>query len=356
VSSNLLLLEEAIHFPVSEAVSPLFIGVHYGGRYVKVGIVDSEGQTISYFSTSGCSEQNPSVELRRVAELIDYAVSKTGIDFDSVPRVGFCFPGSINPKTEKLYRPSNLPNWHDFPLVLELNKVFGRDVTVFCNDANAAAYAEYWIGAAQGMQSLALIFLGNGIGCGMVIDGDEVIGANGFGGEFGHITIDSSPFARWCSCMKQGHLEAYASSPAVARRTRELLEVGVGSSLADRVTERTPLNEIPRMVYEEAEKDDKLATQIVIDTAKYIGLGISTLLHTVDPECVLIGGEMMFGGKGSKVGEMFLDEIRKEVDKRGITDLTKFFKLDFAKLGSYACYIGAAGLAREESLLFAVNE
>ncbi|MDR2169655.1 MAG: ROK family protein [Planctomycetaceae bacterium] len=352
---SLLLLEEAIHFSVSDAVSPLFIGVHYGGRYVKVGIVDSEGQTISYFASTACSEQNPKLEMKRVAELIDYAVKKTGIDFGLVPRVGFCFPGSMSPQTERLYRPSNLPNWCDFPVVSELNEVLGCEVTVFCNDANAAAFAEYWIGAAQGMQSLALIFLGNGIGCGMVIDGDEVIGANGFGGEFGHVIIDSSPFARWCSCMKQGHLEAYASSPAVARRTRELLEVGRGSSLADRVNEHTPLNEIPRMVYEEADKGDKLAIQIVCDTAKYIGLGIVTLIQTVDPACVLIGGEMMFGGKGSNIGEMFLNEIRNEVNNRGMSDLTKFFKIDFAKLGSYACYIGAAGLAREESLLFAVD-
>jgi glucokinase len=354
--SDLLLLEEAVHFSVSDSVPPLFIGVHYGGRYVKVGIVDSEGQTISYFSAPGCSERNPAIELKQIAELIDYAVTKTGIDFNQIPRVGFCFPGSISPKTERLYYPSNLPNWYDFPIVDELNKALGRYVTVFCNDANAAAFAEYWIGAAQGMQSLALIFLGNGIGCGLVIDGDELIGANGFGGEFGHIIIDSSPFARWCSCKKQGHLEAYASSPAVARRTRELLEVGLGSSLADRVNERTPLNEIPRMVYEEANKGDKLAEQIVKDTAKYIGLGLATLIHTIDPECILIGGEMMFGGKGSKVGEMFLNEIRNEVNARGMIDLTKFFKIDFAKLGSYACYIGAAGLAREESLLFAVNE
>jgi glucokinase len=353
---DLLLFEEAIHFSVSDSVLPLFVGVHYGGRYIKVGIVDSEGQTISYFSATGCSEQRPELEMRRVAELITYAVNTTGIDFNSVVRVGFSFPGSISPQTERLYRPPNLPNWYDFPVVSELNKLLGREVTVFCNDANAAAFAEYWIGAAQGMHSLALIFLGNGIGCGLVISGDEVIGANGFGGEFGHIIIDSSPFARCCSCMKQGHLEAYASSPAVARRTRELLEVGLSSSLSERVNERTLLNEIPRMVYEEADKGDSLAEQIVRDTAKYIGLGLATLIHTIDPECVLIGGEMMFGGKGSKVGEMFLCVIRKEVETRGMNDLTKFLKINFAQLGSYACYIGAAGLAREESLLFSVDE
>ncbi|MDR1290125.1 MAG: ROK family protein [Planctomycetaceae bacterium] len=354
--SDLFLLEEAVHFSVSDSALPLFIGVHYGSRNIRVGIVDSEGQTISYFSVAGNSEQNPNLEVKRVAELIDYAVNKTGIDFESVPRVGFCFPGSISQQTERLYRPPNLPKWVDYPVVSELNKALGRDVTVYSNDANASAFAEYWIGAAQGRQSLALVFLGSGIGCGMVIDGDELVGANGFGGEFGHIIIDSSPFARWCSCMKQGHLEAYASSPAVARRTLELLGVGLESSLSGRVDGQTLLNDIPKMVYEEADKGDNLARQIVKDTARYIGLGVVTLIHTIDPECVLIGGEMTFGGKGSKVGEMFLDEIRNEVNLRGMTDLTKYFKIDFAKLGTYACYIGAAGLAREESLLFSVYE
>jgi glucokinase len=354
--SNLFLFEEAVHFPVSDSVLPLFIGVHYGSRYIKVGIVDSEGQTISYFSAAGNGEQNPELEVKRIAELVAYAVKKTGIDFELVPRVGFCFPGSISRVTERLYRPPNLPNWGDFPVVAELNKALGRDVTVYSNDANAAAFAEYWIGAAQGMQSLALIFLGNGIGCGMVIDGDELVGANGFGGEFGHIIIDSSPFARWCSCMKQGHLEAYTSLSAVARRTLELLAVGLESSLSERVDKETALNEIPKMVYEEADKGDKLAKQIIKDTARYVGLGVATLIHTIDPECVLIGGEMTFGGKGSKVGEMFLEEIRNEVEIRGMSSVAKYFKIDFAKLGTYACYIGAAGLAREESLLFSVSE
>ncbi|MDR1924871.1 MAG: ROK family protein [Planctomycetaceae bacterium] len=355
--SNLLLFtEEAFYCQVSEAVFPLFVGVSYGGHCIKVGVVDSEGRTISYFASPNQSSMKPADAVLHVAKLINHALSKAGIEFDSVQRIGFSFPGSINPRTDELYRPPSLPDWYNFPVVAELNKALGREITVFCNDANAAAYAEYWIGAAQGNQSLALLLLGSGIGCGFVIDGDGVIGANGFGGEFGHIIVDPSPFARWCNCRKQGHLEAYSSSAAVARRTLELLEVGMESSLSKRIDTKTPLQDIPKMVYEEADKNDALAKQIVLDTAKYIGIGIVTLIHTIDPECVLIGGEMMFGGKGSNVGEMFLQGIRDEVLSRGLTDIVKFFKLDFAKLGSYASYIGAAGLAREESLLFEVNE
>jgi glucokinase len=85
-----------------------------------------------------------------------------------------------------------------------------------------------------------------------------------------------------------------------------------------------------------------------------LGLGIVTLLHTIDPECVLIGGEMMFGGKGSNIGDMFLDRVREEIEDKAISGLGKNLKLDFAALGPFASMIGAAGLAREEASMFSV--
>jgi glucokinase len=116
------------------------------------------------------------------------------------------------------------------------------------------------------------------------------------------------------------------------------------------------LFDIARKVYEEAEKEDELANHIILDTARFLGLGIVTLLHTIDPECVLIGGEMMFGGKGSNIGEMFLARVREEIEKRAIAGLGQNLKLDFAALGAFASMIGAAGLAREEASMFSVVE
>ncbi len=352
--SNSKMIEEKINIPVSEAKAPLYIGIGFGGSYTKLGVIDSEGRTVSYFSTPNKAELGPDGSTRYGAEFVLEAIQKTGTDVRSISATGISFPGSLDPRTEKLHRPPNFPDWAGYPLANKLAEYTGLSSVLFCNNANAAAYGEYWIGAARGTQSVCMLQLDKGIGCGIIVESREIKGANGFGGEFGHMIVDSSPGARWCNCRQQGHLEAYSSATGVARRTREMIDVGLPSSLRDRIDNNTDLYAIPRMVYEEAEKGDTLATKIIMETARFLGIGIVTLLHTVDPECVLIGGEMMFGGKGSRVGEMFLSRIREEIDKRALKDLTENLKLDFATLGANASYIGAAGLAREESLLFTV--
>jgi glucokinase len=354
--SNSLMVEERLLFSVAEATVPLFVGIGFGGSYIKLGVVDSEGQTGSYFSTPNEANRGPDTSTRHVAEFVLEALQKTDVDVKSVAGAGLSFPGSLNPRTEELHRPPNFPDWQGYPIANKLAEYTGLSSVLFSNNANAAAYGEYWIGAAKGTHSVCLLLLDKGIGCGTIVEGREIKGANGFGGEFGHMIVDSTPGARWCNCLHQGHLEAYSSATGVARRTREMIDVGLRSSLRNRITPTTDLYEIPRMVYDEAVDGDELAITIIKDTARFLGIGIVSLLHTIDPECVLIGGEMMFGGKGSKIGEMFLNRVREEIDKRSLKDLADNLKLDFATLGPNASYIGAAGLAREEVLLFTVVE
>ncbi len=352
--NNSMMVEERVHFPVAEATTPLFVGINFGGTYLKIGIVDSEGRTVSYFSTPHHSELGPDGATRHAAQAILEAIEKTGTDRASISSVGFSFPGSMDPRTEKLHRPPNYPDWKGYPITERLTELTGLPAIRFSNNANASAYGEFWIGAGKEAQSLCLLELERGIGCGIIVEGREIAGANGYGGEYGHMIVDSSPGARWCNCRQQGHLEAYVSATGVARRTREMLEIGLHSSLQERVNSATPLYDIPRMVYEEAVKGDSLASEIIMETGRFLGLAIVTLVHTVDPACILIGGEMMFGGKGSEIGEKFLERARQEVRARAFSDLSANLNLDFAMLGSYASYIGAAGLAREETFLFSV--
>ncbi len=354
--SNPQMVEEQIRFPVAEATPPLYVGLNYGGTYLKIGIIDSAGRMVSYFATPNKSELGPDGATRYSGQAVREAVEKTGATLSDISAAGFSFPGAMDPRTEKLHRPPNYPDWNGYPIAQKLAEYTGLNSVLFCNNANAAAYGEFWVGAARNTQSVCLLTLDKGIGCGLIVEGREIKGANGFGGEFGHMIVDSSPGARWCNCLQAGHLEAYSSAVAVTRRTREMLDVGLSTSLQDRIDRDTELDAYPRMVYEEADKGDELATQIVLDTARFLGLGIVTLLHTVDPECVLIGGEMVFGGKGSRIGEMFIARIREEIDRRALKDLACNLKLDFAQLGSYASFIGAAGLAREEALLFTIDE
>ena len=351
-----IMVEEKIFFPVSEAASPLFVGMNFGGAYLKTGIIDNDGRTVSFFATPHNGDRGPEEATKHAALALNEALEKTGTTLASIEAAGYSFPGSLDPKTEQMHRPPNFPDWQGYPIIAKLTEYTGLKSVTFSNNANAAAYAEYWVGAAEGAQSVCLLLLDTGIGCGIIVEGREIKGANGFGGEFGHMIVDPSPGARWCGCLRQGHLEAYCSALAVARRTREMLEVGHPTTMISRIMPEDELLSIARKVYEEADKGDELATHIILDTARFLGLGIVTLLHTIDPKCVLIGGEMMFGGKGTRIGEMFLARIRKEVAERAIQGLGQNLKLDFAALGSFASMIGAAGLAREEASMFSVVE
>ena len=351
-----IMAEEKIFFPVGEAAKPLFVGMNHGGAYLKIGIIDNEGRTVSFFATPHNGEQGPDEATKHTAQALKEALEKTGTHLSSIAAAGYSFPGALDPKTEKMYRPPNFPDWQDYPIVAKLSEYTGLSTITFSNNANAAAYAEYWVGASKGSQSSCLLLLDTGIGCGIIVEGRDIKGANGFGGEFGHMIVDPSPGARWCGCLQQGHLEAYCSVRAVARCAKELVEVGHTTTLKDRIMPQDELFDIARKVYEEADKGDELANRIVLDTARFLGLGIVTLLHTIDPEYVLIGGEMMFGGKGSKIGDMFLARMREEIENRAIRGLGQNLKLDFAALGPFASMIGAAGLAREEAALFSVVE
>jgi glucokinase len=245
----------------------------------------------------------------------------------------------------KLVKPVNLRGWDDYYIRDRLSHYCELPVA-FANDAAAAAYGEYWVGSGRTYHSLVLLTLGTGIGCGIIIGDLSVDGENSHGAECGHIIIDPSEDARWCGCGQRGHLEAYASATAVIKRTQEALDVGAESSLAERIKGGEKLT--PKLMAEEAERGDKLSTEIILDTAKYLGIGLVTLIHTIDPSGALLGGAMTFGGKESKLGRRFLARVRQEFRRRAFELLAERTKIDFASLGGDAGYIGAAGIARLE--------
>ena len=193
---------------------------------------------------------------------------------------------------------------------------------------------------------MVLITLGTGVGGGIIVGDTLVEGAHGCGGECGHILIDPSEDAPRDSLNKTGSLEAYCGAYGILRRTHEALDAGGASSLAqlrESGQEITPL-----AIARAAEAGDALAKEIVMETARYLALGIVTLIHTIDPDSVVIGGGVNFGGTGHPLGEEFLQRIRDEVSPRLLAPLRNSLHLDFAQLGGDAGYIGAAGLARLE--------
>ena len=196
---------------------------------------------------------------------------------------------------------------------------------------------------------MVMFTLGTGVGGGIIIGDLLVEGENSAGAELGHMIIDYHDDARVCSCGQRGHLEAYASASAVVKRTEEAAgRAAARSSLAKRIAGGEELSAL--MIDEEAERGDELSLEIVLDTARYLGIGVVTAMHTIDPQGVVIGGAMTFGGHETATGRKFLERVKQEVASGPFPLLAERTTIDYASLGGDAGFIGAAGLARRAHL------
>lgn len=330
-----------------EAKAPFFVGIDLGGTNIKVGVVDDLGRPLSWLSIPTEVENGPEDAARRMGEAVHQAIRDAGLQASQIARVGLGSPGGMDIPKGMLTTVINLTGWDNFPIRDRVSHHCGMPVT-FENDANAAAYGEYWVGSGRDFQSMVLLTLGTGIGCGIIIGDLVVQGAHSHGGEAGHIIIDPSDDARMCGCGYRGHLESYASATAVIKRAREALDAGRTSSLNQRIAAGEELT--PKLIAEEAESGDAFSIEIISETARYLGIGTVSVMHVVDPAVVLLGGAMTFGGRDSELGRRFLAQVDAVVRRLARPVLARDTVLDFATLGGDAGFIGAAGVARLEYL------
>jgi glucokinase len=271
-------------------------------------------------------------------------VGNLGVRSRDVKAAGLGTPGPMNIPQGMILDPTNMPGWRFFPVRDALSKALGMPVA-FSNDANAAAYGEFWVGSGRKFEGLILLTLGTGVGGGIIVEGKGIEGVNSFGAECGHVIVDSRPDARLCVWGGgRGELEAYASASAVAARAEQLLADGRISSLQQRLAAGDELSTL--MLAEEAEAGDPLSLEVILEAATYLGIGITTLVHTVDPGAVILGGAMNFGGHDTRVGRQFLERVRDEFRNRAFEVVAKNTVIDYASLAGDAGYIGAAGIAR----------
>ncbi|MFO0897409.1 MAG: ROK family protein [Pirellulales bacterium] len=329
--------------PLAQAQPPFYCGVDLGGTNIKVGVVDDLGRPLSWLTIPTATDQGPEDAARRMGAAVKEAARQAGIEAQHLARVGLGTPGTMDIPAGMLLDPPNLPGWKMFPIRERVSHHTGLPVT-YANDAGAAAYGEFWVGSGRNFHSMVMFTLGTGIGGGIIIGDFSVDGEHSHGSECGHVVIDYRDEARLCGCGQRGHLEAYASGLSVVRRTHEALAAGHKSSLAHRIDGGEELT--PLMIAQEAEQGDPLALEIVLDTGMYLGIGIVTAMHTIDPDGVVLGGAMTFGGHASPLGRRFLERVREEVKKRTFPVLAQTTVVDFASLGGDAGFIGAAGLAR----------
>jgi glucokinase len=320
------------------AQPPFFVGIDVGGTTIKGGVVDDQGAALSSVSLATEAAQGQEHGLDRMCETVRRAVSAADLSLRQIAAIGVATPGTMDIPAGIILDPPNLKPWQNVPVRQHIHDAFGLP-TAFQNDANAAAYGEYWAGAGRGVHSLVLFTLGTGIGCGIVIDDAVLEGRHSHGAEVGHLKIEMS-HPRQCGCGRWGCLEAYASATAVVARALEALAGnGSRSSLPALRQRRGELT--ARDIFDAAAAGDAVAKTIVEDTAFYLAVGAMNMMHTIDPDMVVFAGGMI------AAGEPFLERIRWHVRQLAFPVPAERTRIIYALLGTDAGFIGAAACGRK---------
>jgi glucokinase len=252
-----------------------------------------------------------------------------------IERVGLAVPGLVNRETDRVLVSTGLPSFVRADLHDDLMKATGSRLELE-NDANAAAYAEYKLGAARDVQDFFYIHIGDSVGGAFILHGKLWTGASGCAGEVGHTTIN--PDGNQCECGNIGCLETVASGPNIVRRARERLNRDSTSSLSRlAATDDFTAEDLAR----EATNGDDFSIMMIERTGRYIGTAVAGIINLLSPSRVVLGGAVV------EAGDLILNSIIEEAKKRSFQQCFDSTKIATAAMGADGIAVGAALLARD---------
>jgi glucokinase len=246
--------------------------------------------------------------------------------------VGIGIPGIVDHRSGLVVPCANVAGWSNLDVATPVAERIGNRNIFIGNDANNAALAEALIGAARGDSPVVMLTLGTGVGSGIVVDGKVWHGSRGGAGEIGHTVV--VPGGRKCGCGQLGCLEAYASASSTAQRALERIRAGEASMLSDAVRDGQALTS--ESVVAAAAAGDELARNVWRETCRFLAIATVNVQHTIDPECIVLGGGM------SAAGIQLLDVVQQESATLYHRHNTIPPQIRLAKLGNHAGFIGAA--------------
>jgi glucokinase len=304
------------------------IGVDVGGTKIAAAVVTPEGKILNEVRYP-----TQAIPPNRLIEIIAEAIREAKDGFE-VGGVCLAVPGLILAAKNKVIFSPNLHEIEGILLDKEMGSRTGLSVTVE-NDANAAAWGEFRYGAGKDVDHQVFITLGTGVGGGVITHGLLLRGAQGAGGELGHVTIDAT--GPRCGCGNRGCLEALASGTAIRRRAREIASEQPYSALGRIAIEREVLGEdVTRL----AQEGDEAAIRVLEETGGWLGIGLAGFVNIFNPEVIAVGGG------ASRAGEFILGPARKEVQLRARSPSRDLVEIKEATLGPESGVLGAAALAR----------
>ncbi|MFN8486725.1 MAG: ROK family protein [Caldilineaceae bacterium] len=255
-----------------------------------------------------------------------------------LPAIGLGTPGLVDMYSGVIKTAVDV-GWFEVPIRTMVEEKLGLR-TFVANRSRVGALAEYWHGTERGAKEIIYISIGTGIAAGIVHEGKLFMGANSSAGELGHITI--LPDGPVCRCGNRGCLQQLVSEPAIADRARVRLREG-GDTILWTLVGNYPERVSAEIVFQAAAQHDKLATEIVLETARYLGIAIANLVNLFNPERIILGGPV---GQASQV---LLDPLMEEVRRRAIAYPLSVVKIETSALGQDASAIGAAVLVLQQA-------
>lgn len=299
------------------------IGVDLGGTKVEVGLVDEKGQVHTSLRLETHAEQGPQIIqdriLEKIALLRESRVPILGI--------GIGMAGQIHPKTGEVIFAPNL-KWHHVPLQERMEKETGLPVRVL-NDVRAITWAEWKHGAGQGSEDFICLFIGTGIGSGIVSGNHLLIGSSNTAGEVGHMTIDfNGPI---CTCGNQGCLEAFAGGWGIAARAKEALATSQNSKELSDVKGITA-----KRVIEAYHEGKEWAKQVMEQAKRALIAGCVNLVNAFNPRHLIIGGGVIEGMPE------WIGEIKQGIQQHALKAAIQLLEVKKACLGDKVGVIGSA--------------
>ena len=318
-----------------ESVAPtgneLTVGVDLGGTKIQAAVVDRAGGVLATHRTETDVEGGPS----KAVDDIVRCVHACAPNLSGIGAVGVGVAGQVDAATGTVRSAPNL-GWRDFPLADRLEAVLGIPVVVE-NDVRAIAWGVWRHGAGQNIDDLIVLFVGTGVGGGIVSGGQLLTGDRGVAGELGHATLVAD--GRLCTCGRRGCVEAYTGGWAIAARAREAIEADpeAGQGMLDAAGK----GDVTAVVVSQAAADgDRLAAQLLEETGRYLGAAAVGLVHALNPRRIVLGGGVVDGNP------FLVDAVASAVKADAIPIFADRLDVKGSELGPQAGVIGSASLAR----------
>ena len=312
---------------------------YLGGTKVLAGVVAPDGKILSTVKRATKPEGGPEAVVARIVKSVQEAIKEAKLETRDILALGSGAPGPLDPDNGVVLHTPNMPGWDNVPLAKMLGDAVGVPAFI-ANDVDLGTLGEFALGAGQGCRHVVGIFVGTGIGGGLILDGELWQGWRRAAAEIGHmIVLADGPY---CGCGNRGCLEALASRTAIERDIWAGIKAGRESLIPELLKNDDKARLTSGALAEALKRGDTLVADVLGRAQFYLGLGIASVVNFVDPELVILGGGVI-----EAFGDEFLEPIRRVayqnfINKRGARSV----RIVAAGLGDNAALLGAAVYAR----------